>query len=94
MIAIDMAANTWHGGVPGSVGESPLLGWVWWPPFPAGTVSAPTPSVSSPVLGGGGGGGVGCCCPGVAVGVVVVVGVGTSGLAGCSSAPGTAVPSW
>ena len=72
------------GGLPGRVGERPLLRRVRGPPLP-GTGSCRGPL---PPTGGGGGGGGGCPRP-AAVGVV-----GTSGWAGSSSAPGTAVPSW
>ena len=84
-----------HWGVPGSVGESPLLGGVWRPPLPAGALSCPAPPLPRPLQAGGGGGGAGRGRPAGRVGVLVVVGVvGTSGRAGGSSAPGPAVPSW
>lgn len=98
MVTIEMAATARDWGVPGGVGESPLLGWVWWPPLPASTLGPSAPSLAPrPLQAGGGAGGVGGDGPAGRVGgvlVVVGVGVGTSGLAGCSSAPGTAVPSW
>ena len=78
MVTIDRRTTAWYWRVPGGVGESPLLRWVWRPPLPAHT---PGPPLARPLQAGGGGGGDGGLGPGGGVGVVVVVGVGTSGRA-------------
>ena len=80
MVTIERRSPPRHWGVPGRVGEGPLLGGVGRPPLPAGTL--PGPPLSRPLQAGGGGGGAGRDGgPAGGVGVLVVVGVGTSGRA-------------